>query len=125
MGNTLKTKHYSDKSIADALHKSHGMIYKTAAALGCSHTTIYNRLKANAEVGNFELQEIIDHYKGARVDNAEFRLDEAIDKGEGWAIAFTLRTIGRDRGYTEHTEVEHSGKIELVELLQELRNANG
>jgi hypothetical protein len=42
------------------------------------------------------------------LDLAESRLWEAIDRGEGWAIAFCLKTIGRSRGYGEHLDLNVS-----------------
>ena len=35
------------------------------------------------------------------LDNAESALDDAVDKGEGWAVCFLLKCLGRDRGYVE------------------------
>jgi hypothetical protein len=41
------------------------------------------------------------------IDKAEDKLEEAVDAGEGWAIKFTLATVGKRRGYVERQE--HTG----------------
>ena len=39
------------------------------------------------------------------VDIAEIRLRVAINNGEPWAIALVLKTMGKNRGYTERHEI--------------------
>jgi hypothetical protein len=68
--------------------------------MGCS----YNTLKHYVD-NSPKLQRIIAHYRSRRVDKAELKLEQAIDRGEPWAISLTLRTIGRERGYVERSEV--------------------
>ena len=77
-----------------------GMVYLAAEALECSHVTIYNYAKRYTSV-----QEAIDRNRGHVVDTAELALYDAILRKEHWAIAFTLKTIGKNRGYTERQEV--------------------
>lgn len=45
------------------------------------------------------------------IDEAELRLWAAIQRGESWAIAFALRTLGRDRGYAERVTQEVGGNV--------------
>lgn len=72
----------------------------TARVLGCSVPTIYSYCK--------RWKSVDDALKGKRrelVDLAEMGLRVAVTKGEPWAIAFALKTLGKDDGYTERTEV--------------------
>jgi hypothetical protein len=55
------------------------------------------------------LQFVFKDAREKRVDEAERKLDEAIERGEAWAIALVLRTLGKERGYVE--KVEQSGSI--------------
>ena len=48
------------------------------------------------------------------LDNAEDRLGMAVDKGEAWAVCFTLKTQGQERGYIEKQKIEHSGTVEVA-----------
>ena len=45
---------------------------------------------------------------------AELALYKAIQDGEGWAVCFYLKTQGKQRGYIERQEIEHSGAIGIV-----------
>ncbi len=91
---------YSTTSIIEALKKTHGMIYLAAEDLGCAAITIYRRAEKVAAV-----RETIDSYRGKLIDKAELKLEQAVLNGEPWAIQFTLKTIGKHRGYVERQEV--------------------
>ena len=99
---------YTATQVADALDKHKGMIYLAANALGCSHNTIYNYAKRHPTV-----QDAIDRNRGQVLDTAELSLYNAILREEHWAITFALRTIGKDRGYAEKHEIEHSGDVRI------------
>jgi len=43
-------------------------------------------------------------------DNAESALNRAVINGEAWAVCFTLKTQGKDRGYIERTQQEITGR---------------
>src|SRR5262245_56331146 len=105
------------KDLAAAIRESKGNVARAARALGCSRQAILYHVKRSAQ-----LREMLDDYREGRVDEAESRLDDALESGESWAVMFTLKTLGRKRGYVEKTEHEHSGKdgtppIRLVEEL--------
>jgi len=92
-----------------------GMVYLAAKSLGCHHQTIYNYIKRYPSVEAAWKQE-----HGEVGDQAELRLYNAILNGEHWAIAFYLRTKGKDRGYTERQEVagvkEQPIPIEIIKV---------
>ena len=96
---------FTASQIIEALDQHKGMVYLAAKALGCSYQTIYNYAKRHPTV-----QEAIDRNRGQVLDTAELSLYNAILREEHWAITFALRTIGKDRGYTEKTEQEITGK---------------
>ena len=101
----MARERYTAAQVADALDKHKGMVYLAADALGCSHVTVYNYAKRYKSV-----QEAIDRNRGHVVDTAELALYSAILSGEHWAVTFALKTIGKDRGYTERSEQEISGR---------------
>jgi hypothetical protein len=51
-----------------------------------------------------------------RLDDAESALDRAVLNGEGWAVCFLLKTLGKKRGYVERQELEHSGSVVEVHV---------
>ncbi len=58
-----------------------------------------------------ELVETVSEERNYQLDLSESALFDARDRGEGWAIALHLKTLGKDRGYTEKQIVEQVGKI--------------
>ena len=97
----MKTNRYTVDQIKKALQSCKGLVYLAAKRLGCSSKTVTNYLNRYTK-----LREQMAEMRGQRVDRAEDKLDQAVMKGEGWAIQFTLRTQGKDRGYGE--TVEHT-----------------
>lgn len=93
-------KVYSTEQIIAALEETHGGIFVAADRIGCSYKTIERRAKDVKAV-----QDVIDKYRGRRVDVAEMALDKALLNGEPWAVQFTLKTQGKQRGYVERQEV--------------------
>ena len=88
------------KLVAAALRKKRGGVYLVASALGYSHTAIYDFLNKYPE-----LQALKDSFAGVTVDKAEYNLHDAVEDGDAWAIKYALSTIGKDRGYSERSEV--------------------
>lgn len=103
MGRKLE---YTAKQVAEALRASKGMVYVAAERLGCSHATVYNYVKRFKTVADE-----IERADGVITDTAEIKLVQAIHNGEPWAIRYRLSTKGRNRGYVERQEIDHSGEI--------------
>lgn len=76
------------------------MVYLAARALQCSPQTIYNYRDKYPDVAR-----AIEQSRGELVDTAELALKRAVLAGEAWAVCFALKTIGRNRGYSERHEI--------------------
>ena len=87
---------YRDTDISQALQKARGNVSVAAKSLGCSHSTIYRRVRDN-EV----LREIIEDEREAFLDFVESKLHEKIEEGNMTAIIFYLKTQAKHRGYCE------------------------
>lgn len=94
-----------EKKIARLLIEKGGNITAVAKSYGCSRWNIYLHLKKSEF-----LRFVFEDERGRRVDRAEAQLDLAVERGEPWAIALVLRTLGKERGYVE--KVEQSGSVE-------------
>ena len=94
---------YRVADVIAALRKTNGMVYLAAKTIGCAPNTIYNYAKRHPTV-----QQAIDDERGQFVDEAELALAKAVRGGEGWAVCFTLKTIGKGRGYVERQELDLS-----------------
>jgi hypothetical protein len=106
----------TNKEIADALARTHGIIAKAAALLSkekseaaghkisIARQTISERIKSNEM-----LQKAHDQAADAMTDFAEDKLFQAIADGDMTAIIFYLKCKGKKRGYIERQALEHSG----------------
>jgi hypothetical protein len=104
----MKKEKFTAQQVIETLKETKGMIYLAARKLGCSHTTIYTYAKRYPTV-----QEVIDSERGHFVDTVELALNRAVLAGEGWAICFALKTLGKDRGYIEKQQIEQQGALIL------------
>ena len=95
----------SNAKIIEALKKTHGNFALSARMLQCSRTTIWNRVNKSPE-----LQKIVEEEREGVIDVAEGALHQAVLNGEPWAITFTLKGIGKNRGHSEKIENEITGK---------------
>jgi hypothetical protein len=86
--------------IVRAIFDSGGIYESIAKKLGVRRETIMDII-GDDEV----LQELRKQEHQRMLDIAEAKLFNAIKMGESYAISFFLRTRGRDRGYTEKTEI--------------------
>lgn len=113
---------YTAAQIIAAIKASKGMVFVTARKLGCSSQTIYNYVKRYPSI-----QDAIREERGVLLDEAESALAKAIRLGEGWAVCFTLKTIGRERGYVERQEFSGPGggpiEVDIAQLTDEERIA--
>lgn len=97
----------TEEQIALALEKKMGNITDAARALKITRQGLHKRI-ASSEA----LQAVVAEARETLVDIAESHLLKQIKKGNITAIIFTLKTQGKERGYVERQEVEHSGGIE-------------
>jgi hypothetical protein len=108
---------FTAEKMAETLVAHRGMVFLTAKALGCHHDTVQNYINKYPTV-----RAARDASRGEMVDEAEARLWRAIAHNEPWAIAFCLRTLGKDRGYVPQVEQKNLTDYEgLASLLQQAR----
>lgn len=104
-----RAQRYTPEQVADALTRSKGLITVAARSLGCDPMTVRNYMKRYVSV-----QRAKDEARTGIVDLAEVRFFQAIDDGQPWAVSMALKTLGKDRGYVERSEVEHDGTVKVV-----------
>lgn len=104
----------SAKKVAAELRRTRGMVAVAARSLGCNRSTVYDYIRKYASV-----REARDEAREFTTDTAELKLYEAIQAGDPWAVQFYLKTQGKDRGYTERTELQHSGALDVSSLSDE------
>lgn len=97
---TGRKQRYTAEEVVEAIRATRGRVHSVARRLGCDARTIYNYAERYASV-----RDELDMQRGLRGDTAEFKLDEAIDRGEAWAVKYYLSTQCKDRGYVERQEI--------------------
>lgn len=99
----MKKGKISKKRVKEALDNNYGIITDAANSLGIHRNTLHNWINADPE--------LLPHVAGGReelLDLAESQLVKNIKNGDVASILFTLKTIGRGRGYVErHEYAEH------------------
>jgi hypothetical protein len=113
----MNKEKYTKKEIIAALIASKGMVYVAAGKLECAANTIYRFAEKYPEV-----KEAMKQERGLRVDIAELHLHNAVQRGEPWAVSLTLKTIGKDRGYTERQEITGTDGGAIQVDINDLRN---
>ena len=95
------------------LRELHGNQSAVARALGVTRQSVSEFVGKHPELR----AELADAREGL-VDVAESALFRAVVAGEAWAVCFTLKTQGKDRGYVEKTVVDnrHSGAVTQVHV---------
>jgi hypothetical protein len=89
---------YSAEQVITAIQAARGMVTIAARSLGCKPQTVRNYLARYPTVADAFREE-----RERTLDVGELALYKAVQEGQGWAVTFLLKTIGRDRGYVETT----------------------
>jgi len=89
--------------VIQAIRDTKGLLSLAAQRLGCDWQTARNYTLRHAEVAAALKEE-----RDAMTDVAELALFNCIQKGEAWAVCFYLKCQGKERGYVERHEIEHT-----------------
>lgn len=100
-------KSFTEQEIIEAINDSGGIILKIAEKLRCDWHT------AKKYIDLFESTKLAYSSETESVlDIAESKLIENIQDNDNTAIIFYLKTKGKNRGYIERTQIDHSVAIE-------------
>ena len=91
---------YKQSVIVAKLNEHKGKLSSTANSLGVTLATIQGYIKKSKK-----LQECLITFNEVELDNAEEKLQKQIEKENLAAIQFYLKCKGKDRGWTEKTEM--------------------
>ena len=94
-----RTEQYTAEEVIAPIERGYTAL-GAGRILGCSATTIRNYAAKYKTV-----ERALKMQRRDMVDLAEMSLRHAILRGEGWAVMGTLKTLGKEDGYTERSEV--------------------
>jgi hypothetical protein len=86
------------KRVEEAIRASHGVLTVAARALGVSRQGLYFAIQRHG------LESLLREVREEFLDEVESRLIQAALQGKPWAVMFVLKTVGKERGYTERVE---------------------
>ncbi len=117
---------YTVRQVGLALQKCGGIRNRAAQMLGCARQTIGDYIDRHPELAEIEIEAV-----EARLDFAEDKLMQNIERGKEPSVFFFLKCKGKRRGYVERTEhtgpggkpMEISHEIDLSQLNKEERDA--
>lgn len=101
---------YTVAQVEAALIATKGLLSLAAERLGCTRECVRQYTKRHEH-----LAQVRDEARSKLVDSAELALESAVNGQAGWAVCFTLKTLGKDRGYIERSEVAgaNGGPVEV------------
>jgi len=118
-----RTRRFKQEDVINALAKSGGLKGPAASILRCSRHTVTRYIERYPAV-----QEAYEDAVQDTVDLAQSKMI-ALVKREDWrAIRFLLVTLGKDRGFTERTEIQavgENGEALRQQFLAEIRRVYG
>lgn len=91
---------YTVEQVRGALENSKGLISPAARALRCSQMTVRRYIERHPT-----LEQAKNDEREKLIDTAEAYLYQQIVSGNIAAILFTLKTVGKSRGYVERAEI--------------------
>jgi hypothetical protein len=102
---------YTEDEIISAIKESAGIISTISDRLNCSWGS------ARSYIQKYEsTKQAYADEEERTLDLAESRMLTHIEQGDRDMIKYLLSRKGRKRGYSEKTEVEHTGGVKIVYL---------
>lgn len=104
----------SHDRVKEIIDKCDGHVYRAAAVMGICGSHLYAVIRDNPE-----LKKALNAVRDRVLDEAEASLRENVRKGDTASIIFTLKTIGKHRGYVERDNTANGINFEDLNKLKE------
>jgi hypothetical protein len=96
------------KAMIGAMKSQLGIVTKAAKIVGIERRTFYRWYEEDED-----FKAAIDDIENIALDYVEGKLYELIQEKNVTAVIFHLKCRGKKRGYSEKSQVEHSGEIDI------------
>lgn len=87
-----------------------GNMTAVGISLGVSRQQVYNMVNKHDI-----LRKTMDEVRESQIDVAESKLHELIDEKNAASVHFYLKTIGKNRGYVDKSEIDGTMRIVVVD----------
>ena len=109
MSNNIKI---DKEALKQAIKHYKGNVSEIAESLSVSRQTVYNHLKEDEDMWS-----LLTDARENIIDFAESKLSKLIEQENAQVIMFTLKTLGKNRGYVEKSEIDQTQKtINIIEV---------
>lgn len=109
MSNNIKI---DKEALKQAIKHYKGNVSEIAESLSVSRQTVYNHLKEDEDMWS-----LLTDARENIIDFAESKLLKLIEQENAQVIMFTLKTLGKNRGYVEKSEIDQTQKtINIIEV---------
>ena len=109
MSNNIKI---DKEALKEAIKRYKGNVSEIAESLSVSRQTVYNHLKEDEDMWS-----LLTDARENIIDFAESKLLKLIEQENAQVIMFTLKTLGKNRGYVEKSEIDQTQKtINIIEV---------
>ena len=109
MSNNIKI---DKEALKQAIKHYKGNVSEIAESLSVSRQTVYNHLKEEEDMWS-----LLTDARENIIDFAESKLLKLIEQENAQVIMFTLKTLGKNRGYVEKSEIDQTQKtINIIEV---------
>lgn len=105
------------KAMLQALEQTLGVVTTAAKKIGIDRTSHYYWMKNDEKY-----KEAVEELSNVSLDFAESQLHKQIKEGSAAATIFYLKTKGKQRGYVERQEIEHSGDAVNITIEKSYEN---
>ena len=102
-------KNYSEEEVLQAVKDTGGIIQNIAKNLNCHWATAQKYVDMYGGT-----KQAFDDERQTLIDDSENVIRNSVRSGDVQSAKFVLMTLGKKRGYTEKTEVEHSGDMSIT-----------
>jgi len=106
-----KSGHIKKKAIIAALEQTLGVVTTACTKADIPRSTFYKWYNED-----LSFKKDVDDIQNITLDFAESQLFKQIKDNNTTATIFFLKTKGKNRGYIERQEIEHSGQIQNVNV---------
>lgn len=107
----MKRTKANKEKVIQALEQSLGVVTTALNKLNLHRSTFYRWMQEDEEFAQ-QVKEIQD----ITLDFAEAQLFRQIKEGNTTATIFYLKTKGKERGYVEKQELQHSGELKEIRV---------
>jgi hypothetical protein len=102
----MAKRKFTIKKMAKAITEANGLMSYAAKKLNCDRSTVEDYIERFPACKTAWLEA-----REKFVDVSESKLMECVQDKQPWAVALTLKTLGKKRGFVEKMEVEQSGTV--------------